>query len=992
MNHRYVLRLGTLLLILIIIISLWGSRDGTVQAEDNYEDIPWVDPVLLAKSKTSEPLDYLIFFDEQADLSAAYGLSWEARGWFVFETLTALAEESQAEVRKYLDEQGVAYEAFWVQNVIAVQSSTSITLNGLLNYHEIHSLQSIPQIHLAEQPGLDADDMDLLNITETTSNLVQINADQAWSLGYRGEGIVLGSIDTGARYTHEALVGSYRGNLGAGNFSHHYHWWDAVSQQDAPFDDHGHGSHVTGIMVGAREVGAEIGVASEADWIACKGISQSGRAWGNDLIKCGQFMVAPTNLSGENANPNLRPHAVNNSWGDCARTYNPWYEGVIDAWLAAGIYPVFSVGNSSNCGYPSPPGLNTVGNPARSHHVTAVGSTGRDDGQYAPHSNWGPTDSLDTLNPNGYPTIKPQVVAPGVGIPSAVGSGDGAYAAWSGTSMSAPHVAGLVALIWSSGDCLTGDYVSTESLIEETAVPIPYETGSGEEGPGNVPNHATGWGEIDALAAVNKAVTYCTGGFVDGVIRNSEDQQVVSGVIIEAVSQVNPASITATMTDEDGYYQLFINSHEVFEIRALAYGYHPEVVQDVVVLGPGETTTTNFSLTPKTNYVDLSGVVRDGGGHGYPLYAQVVLETESHRQVTFTNPFDGTYGTVVYDDLVYDITVVPMITGYFAVHEPGIRFEMPSAERDYVLDITDNCDAPGYGLFNRLSESFDHGSLPPGWEVWDHAGGGVVWRFDNHSNRGNLTGGSAGFAMVDSDYAGPIDVDTSLVSSPVDLSAESVVILTFDQDFFFYTESQPEIADVDVSVADGAWLNVLRQTSSVRGPNHQSSGNPPVRIDISEIAAHQADVRVRFRYHNAHADWWWQVDNVQLGGQICAPLSGGVLAGMVTNRHSGEPLVGATVSSGHTHVETMATPKDSSLGDGFYWSFHNMDENTQHVTVTADKYLYLSTTTDIEAHHSEVTRHDITLVSFINHLGFVFNNLLTLVGDFLMSLLLMMRG
>jgi hypothetical protein len=51
-------------------------------------------------------------------------MSWEARGWYVYETLTALAEASQAEVRQYLDEQGVPYEAFWVQNVIAVQSST----------------------------------------------------------------------------------------------------------------------------------------------------------------------------------------------------------------------------------------------------------------------------------------------------------------------------------------------------------------------------------------------------------------------------------------------------------------------------------------------------------------------------------------------------------------------------------------------------------------------------------------------------------------------------------------------------------------------------------------------------------------------------------------------------------------------------------------------------------------------------------------------------
>jgi subtilisin family serine protease len=985
MNHKFALRVGTLVLILIIVITLWGSRDVTVQAGDADQDIPWVDPVLLAKSKTSEPLDYLIFFDEQADLSEAYGMSWETRGWYVYETLTALAEASQAEVRAYLDAQGVPYEAFWVQNVIAVQSSTSTTLTGLLNFHEIKSLQSIPQIYLEEQLVSSSDDVSVLNITEASSNLVQINADDVWSLGIKGEGMILGSIDTGVRYTHEALVGAYRGNLGEGNLSHHYHWWDAVNDQDAPYDDHGHGSHVTGIMVGARGVGEEIGVAPEADWIACKAISQSGRAWGNDLIECGQFMAAPTNLSGENPNPNLRPHAVNNSWGDCGRTYNPWYEGVIDAWLAAGIYPVFANGNSGNCGYPSPPGLNTVGNPARSHHVTAVGSTGRDDGQYAPHSNWGPTDSEDTLNPNGYPLIKPQVVAPGVGIPSAVASGDGAYEAWSGTSMSAPHVAGLVALMWRSGDCLAGDYVKTETLIQETAVPIPYETGNGDEGPGNVPNHATGWGEIDALAAVDKAITYCSGGFLDGVVRNSEDQQPISSAVIDAVTQGDAVSITTTVTDEHGYYQAFVNSQVVYELRASAYGYHPEVVVDVAVPGPGEKTTTDFSLTPKTNQVYLSGVVRDGGGQGYPLYAQVVLETDGQRQVTFTNPFDGSYEMTVYDDLEYAVTVIPMISGYFAVHEPTVSFTMPSAERDYVLDITENCDAPGYGLTNRLSESFDRGSLPAGWEVWDHAGGGVTWRFDNHSIRGNMTGGSAGFAIVDSDYAGPIDVDTSLVSPPVNLAGESVVVLTFDQDFFFYDGNAQEIADVDVSVAGGDWQNVLRQTTSVRGANQTS-------MDISEIAANQADVRVRFRYYNAHADWWWQVDNVQLGGQACVPLSGGVLAGLVSNRYSGEPLVGVIVYSDAARVETKGTPQDINLGDGFYWLFQPTHEDPQTITVTADKNLYLEASADVQIQQNMVNRHDITLVSFINHLGFVFNNLLSLIWEFLLSLSTLIRG
>lgn len=73
--------------------------------------------------------------------------------------------------------------------------------------------------------------------------------------------MVLGAIDTGARFTHEALVESYRGNLGAKTFSHHYHWWDAVNGKEEPYDDHGHGSHVVGIMAGGVGSGGAIGVA-----------------------------------------------------------------------------------------------------------------------------------------------------------------------------------------------------------------------------------------------------------------------------------------------------------------------------------------------------------------------------------------------------------------------------------------------------------------------------------------------------------------------------------------------------------------------------------------------------------------------------------------------------------------------------------------------------------------------------------------------------------
>jgi subtilisin family serine protease len=99
------------------------------------------------------------------------------------------------------------------------------------------------------------------------------------------------------------------------------------------------------------------------------------------------------------------------------------------------------------------------------------------------------------LNPS-VPLLKPQVVAPGVNIRSSVQSSDTSYqAGWSGTSMSAPHVSGLVALLWQAAPDLRGDYVATETIIEQSATPITYTTGCASDGTGGYPNCATGGGD-----------------------------------------------------------------------------------------------------------------------------------------------------------------------------------------------------------------------------------------------------------------------------------------------------------------------------------------------------------------------------------------------------------------------------------------------------------------------------------------------------------------
>lgn len=506
-----------------------------------------VEPQLRSQMALDEKTSYLVYFRQKPDLSQAASLGWKERGRWVVERLMKTAERSQANVRAYLDSQRVEYTPYWIDNVILVKSSNAQVFNRLQSFGEVAALRARRQPILYEPESVGQAQASTPMAVQ--SNLNHVLADQVWSLGFSGQGIVVANIDTGVNYTHEALVQHYRGNLGGGVFDHNHNWYDPASGGThllVPEDHDSHGSHTMGTMIGSTDpanpaaAANTIGMAPGAEWIACRAFEDNDQ----EILDCAQFLAAPTETDGvTDPNPDLRPNLINNSWGDCTTTYDPWFDTVLSNWHALGIYPIFSNGNASNCSYSSPPGLNTVGSPARAGNVTGVGATGRSDGQYATFSNWGPTDQEDTINPLGYPRLKPQVVAPGTNR-SAANTGN-TYMDMSGTSMAAPHVSGLVALMWSAAPCLVGDYAQTETILEQTANPVPYASGgTPAPGPGNVPNYATGWGEINALAAVNAAISACNTDWLPWVTFSP-----ITGTLTGGASQTVQVDFNCTLTD-----------------------------------------------------------------------------------------------------------------------------------------------------------------------------------------------------------------------------------------------------------------------------------------------------------------------------------------------------------------------------------------------------------------------------------------------------------
>jgi subtilisin family serine protease len=828
----------------------------------NADDRIRVDREVLSEIQSSGSASYWINFLNEADLSAAYGMEWSDRGWFVYEKLTEVAFASQADVIEYLTINGIPHQPFWIKNAIYVENSGSQTINDLLNFREIKNIEFSREYSLIEPIESKPATRDVIRAIEP--NLTRIKADQVWASGIDGSNLIIANIDTGVRYTHETLINQYRGNLGSGSFVHNHNWYDPhrlnpaeFDYYDYPADSNGHGTHVMGTSVGDGG-GNQIGVAPGADWIACRGC-YTDACYDFALLACGQFMVAPTSVDGTNPDPDSRPHVVNNSWGG-GGNYNNWYQQVVDNWHAAGIFPVFANGNSGNY-------LGFVGNPARYGNVTGVGATTQSTGDLAVFSSWGPTDNPDTINPTlGYEYMKPQVVAPGQGILSAVPWSNSSYEYFSGTSMATPHVTGLVALMWQAGPCLIGNYAVTENLMEHTAWPI--ELNDGSPGTGLYPNFATGWGEIDALAAIQAARGYCADSSLNGVVTDEISGASIHGASVEIS---NPGGYNLRhYTNASGVYN---NSVEAgaYQLTASKYGYFSKTASGVAVL-PGQSVSTNFQLQSRPT-ISVAGVVYDGGVfgggvHGHPLSATLSFVASGFSQTINTNSSTGEYQINLYQGVTYNVSISS--EGYDTFVGTMIPDSNPYSMDFYLYVTLPACLARGYAYEGgSLLERFEVGYLPSSWANIDYFGNSQVWTFDNPAGWPNFPG-HGGFADLNSNYFynlfGPGQVQVAgLRTRPLNLSdaLNMDIFLMFNTDFWLFNPGY-ETATIRVSRNGGnTWTTVWTEDDDLWFAS--------VMLDLTTFAAGADAFMVEFRYSGTDGGSW-QVDDVHITVGECVPV------------------------------------------------------------------------------------------------------------------------
>ncbi|MCA1553878.1 MAG: S8 family serine peptidase, partial [Chloroflexi bacterium] len=339
--------------------------------------------------------------------------------------------------RALLAQNGVSYRAHYLINMLEVTGDAAVA-QQLAALPEVTQLEvnapaaanlPRPTNQLSNEPT---------SIASVEWGVMRVHAPDVWSAyGKRGEGVVVGTADTGVQWEHPALKPHYRGWDGTAA-NHDYNWHDAIhdappatcnNNSTQPCDDYGHGTHVTGTMVGDDGAGNQIGIAPGAKWIGCRNMDSTGNGTPARYIECFEFMLAPYPVGGDpltQGRPDLGADIINNSWTCAASegcTTGNELQGEVQKLNAAGILVVAAAGN---------PGSACEGvaeAPARYAETFTVGATDSGD-NIAGFSARGPVKA------DGSNRLKPNVSAPGVSVRSSFPGNN--YGSASGTSMASP--------------------------------------------------------------------------------------------------------------------------------------------------------------------------------------------------------------------------------------------------------------------------------------------------------------------------------------------------------------------------------------------------------------------------------------------------------------------------------------------------------------------------------------------------------------------------
>jgi subtilisin family serine protease len=514
----------------------------------------------------------------------------------VVEALQAAAARSQGPVRAYLDElvqsgEVVGYTPYWIVNCFVVLG-TEQAASMLAARDDISYIEANPQVELID-PIRSKDEGHFDSDANTPpAGIVAVRAPQVWyELGIKGEGALIGGLDTGVDGAHPALGYRWRGNYAPWQHC----WRSPVGGTTTPTDTYGHGTHTMGTMCGATVAtgtGDTTGVAPSALWIADDAINQgTGSGLDADILDGFQWFADP------DGNPETVedvPDVVQNSWGVYSGFYgyqdcDARWDAAILALEAGGTVACFSAGNEG-------PGAQTMRSPANAIYDSvsffSVGAVNATDYSWpypiAGFSSRGPSDC-------DHSTIKPEVAAPGVSVYSTVPGGGYQQYGWDGTSMAGPHAAGIIALMRSANP--NADVRDMKSILMRTA----HDEGTSGE------DNSYGFGFVDAYEAVIRIMAGY--GRIMGTVRDASTMNPVNA-LVEVVGGTEQTTSSITT----GNYLLLLHGDSTYTIRYSLYGY---VTQEYTLyVAMSDTTFQNVNLVPRPVFTVFSEDF-EGGAPGW---------------------------------------------------------------------------------------------------------------------------------------------------------------------------------------------------------------------------------------------------------------------------------------------------------------------------------------------------------------------------------------
>jgi serine protease AprX len=428
--------------------------------------------------KLREAVDY------QSLKAAAEYMGRRERVKKVVQEIKAATNRSQRDLRSHL----AAREAlgrvrnvkhFWIFNGIAV-SATAEAIQELASRTDVAEI--VPdRLFALSAPALAS------TAAPAGWNLDRIGVRPLWNAGHRGQGVVVATLDSGVDINQPELGPKWRGGTNS--------WFDPNLEHATPDDVNGHGTQTMGIIMAGNTTDHLIGVAPGAQWIAAKIFNDAGQAAVSTTHQAFQWVLDPDG----NGNPNDSPDIVNCSWdlnSSGTGTINLEFQPDVQALQTAGIAVVFSGGN---------------GGPADGTSVSPA--------NYPGSFSVGLTDSMDTIDPRSSrgpsasdgTSIYPTVVAPGAGVATTdlwFGSTALSMVTVNGSSFSAPHVAGAMALLLSSNLTPTLTAGQMEDAIKQTAWDL------GPAGPDN--SYGCGFLDVERAARQLNVLPPAPAGDVDG--------------------------------------------------------------------------------------------------------------------------------------------------------------------------------------------------------------------------------------------------------------------------------------------------------------------------------------------------------------------------------------------------------------------------------------------------------------------------------------------